>query len=61
MIQHIKDWWAVHVTWFAALVAVLSPSVLQLVTTYPKTSVLVGGLWSIIMKLTASPVAASAK
>lgn len=55
MIQHIKDWWAVHLSWITAAVVILTPSITQLVTTYPKTATLVGGFWSIIMKLTKSP------
>ena len=56
MVSHLEQWWATHLTWIAAVVAFLTPSVTHWVATHPASAVTVGALWGIIQGLLPSPV-----
>lgn len=56
MINHLKQWWATHLTLIAGIVTFLTPSVQSWVTSHPKSSVTVASLWAIITNLVPSPV-----
>lgn len=56
MVPHLKQWWAVHVTWVALAVSFLTPSVNAWVAAHPSYAVSLGAIWAIILHLLPSPV-----
>jgi hypothetical protein len=56
MAEHVKKFWAVHAAWIISFVIVpLLPAAQSLVSGHPKVAVALGGLATIIAKLTKSP------
>jgi hypothetical protein len=55
MIQHIKTWWAAHVTWVGAAAAFLDPSVKAWLSQHPGYAA-AGVVWMFILHLLPSPV-----
>jgi hypothetical protein len=55
MIQHLKSWWAAHVTWITMVVAYITPSVNAFIAGHPKSAVTIAGIWALILHLLPSP------
>lgn len=49
MLQHLKGWWATHVSWIAVVASFLTPSINAWVAAHPGDSVLIGGAWGILL------------
>lgn len=56
--DHLKKWWVVHAAWVISFVVVpLLPAAQNLVSSHPTVSVVLGGIATIVAKLTKSPSA----
>lgn len=56
MVEHVKKWWAVHAAWIISFVLVpLLPAAQSLVSSHPKVVAAMGGITTIIAKITKSP------
>jgi hypothetical protein len=60
MLAHLKTWWAAHLTWIAALVSFMTPSMNALIAGHPKTTVTIAALWGLVLHAMQSPLASPA-
>lgn len=49
MLQHLKAWWATHVTLIAAVVGFFDPSIQQWMAQHQQAALLIGGAWSLLL------------
>lgn len=54
--EHLKKWWMAHLTLLGIIVAIVSPSVQQVIVLYPKSTFVVLLAWSYVCKVTQSPL-----
>jgi hypothetical protein len=54
--DHLKKWWATHVTWVSLAVAFLDPSVQAWISKHPAETASVGAIWAVMLHLLPSPV-----
>lgn len=47
--NHFKQWWATHITWVAAVVVFITPSVNAWVAAHPSSSAAVMAVWGIVL------------